>query len=137
MLDPHAANTGIRGQQYSVVQGPLGWLAKGSIDNYQSRARDPRAVVSPGVDDAEVFYQHTPASRLHGGIYNLWGQVPVQGPAHYFNLTPAGATHSGKTGVAAWYQRNVVPLLGQGAPEVRASILTGQLAPSAGRVTHV
>ena len=48
MLDPHAANTGIRGQQYSVASGPLGWMAKGCIDNYQSRAKDPRVVVSPG-----------------------------------------------------------------------------------------
>jgi hypothetical protein len=130
MLDPHAANTGVRGQQYSVARGVLGWLAKAVIDDYQSRAKDPRAIVPPGVDDAEVFYQHTPASRSHGvngGVYNLWGQVPVQGPAHYFNLTADGATHSGKTGVAVWYLRNVVPLLGDGAPEVRERILTGEL----------
>ena len=138
MLDPHAANTGVAGQQYSVASGPLGWLAKGLIDSYQSRARDPRAAVSPVVDDAEVFYQHTPASRagsVNDGLYNLWGQVPVRGPAHYFNLTADGATHSGKTGVVAWYQRNVVPLLGDGAPEVRARVLTGALA-AGGRVTH-
>src|SRR5262249_9515030 len=117
--------------------GPLGWLAKGLIDSYQSRAKDPRPVVSPAVDEAEVFYQHTPASRAsasNGGIYNLWGQVPVPGPGpvHYFNLTAAGATHGGKTGVAAWYQRNIVPRLGDGARELRAWFLSGALALSTG-----
>lgn len=132
MLDPHAANNGLPGQQYSVADGPLGWIAKGVIDSYQSRAKDPRVVVSPGVDDAEVFFQQSPASRaraVNGGIYNLWGQVPVHGRAHYFNLTAAGATHSGKTGVVGWYQRNVVPLLGDGGSELQAWVLTGATAP--------
>jgi hypothetical protein len=130
MLDPHAANTGIPGEQYSTVGGPLGWLAKGTIDSYQSKAKDPAVVVPPGVDDAEVFYQHTNVSRApHGDIYNIWGQVPVRGPAHYFDLTADKATHSGKTGVAAWYQYNVVPTLGDGDPWVRSQILTGAQVP--------
>ena len=33
LLDPHAANNGIRGRQYSVTSGPLGWLAKGLIED--------------------------------------------------------------------------------------------------------
>jgi hypothetical protein len=132
MLDPHAASNGVRGQQYSTASNPLGWIAKGSIDAYQSKSNDPGVVVPPVADEAEVFYQHTPASRAgdsNGGIYNLWGQVPVRGPASYFNLTQDGATHSGKTGVVAWYQRNVVPLLRDGAPEVQERVLTGSLAP--------
>jgi hypothetical protein len=151
MLDPHAANNGVPGQQYSVARGPLGWVAEGSIDSYQSRAKDPRPVVSRDVDDVEVFYQHTPSSRAHGvnlETYNLWGQVPVHEsaaaaaaavPVHYFNLTAAGATHGGKTGVVEWYQRNVVPLLRDGAPELRSWDLSGALASASapgGQVTH-
>ena len=59
--------------------------------------------------------------------------MPVRGgPADYFNLTPTGATHSGKTGVVVWYERNVVPLLGDGAPQLQARTLTGALAGAAG-----
>jgi hypothetical protein len=132
MLDPHAANNGVPGQQYSVSHGILGAIAKGMIDSYQSKAKDPPVVVPPIVDDAQVFYQHTPASRDHGvnsGLYNLWGQVPVKGPASYFDLTANNATHSGKTGVPDWYIRNVVPTLGEGAPEVRAATLNASLGP--------
>src|SRR6202035_1760056 len=35
MLDPHAANPDVPGAQYSVASGPLGWLAKAVIDDYQ------------------------------------------------------------------------------------------------------
>ena len=63
MLDPHAANNGVAGQQYSVSNGLLGWIAKMSIDA-TSRGPRTRAVVVPdNVDDAEVFYQHTPVSE--------------------------------------------------------------------------
>jgi hypothetical protein len=136
LLDPHAANNGGPGRQYSIAHGPLGWVAKGLIDHYQSKAKDPAVVVPSWVDDAQVFYQQTPASRDHGTndhIYNLWGQVPVRGVSHYFDLTADSVTHSGKTGVAAWYQGHVVPTLGEGAPAVAASELTG--APVNGAVT--
>ena len=67
MLDPHAANPDVPGQQYSVASGPLGWLAKVVIDDYQARAHDPRVTVPPGADRVEVFYEHTPASRARTG----------------------------------------------------------------------
>ncbi len=140
MLDPHAANPDVPGQQYSVASGPLGWLARAVINNYQARAHDPRVTVPPGADRVEVFYEHTPASRAHGAnddIYNLWGQVPVPGgPVNYFNLTPTGATHSGPTGVVVWYERHVVPLLGDGAPQLQARVLTGALVGANGRTVH-
>ena len=63
MLDPHAANNGVLGPQYSVGEGPLGWLAKQEINAYQSKAQDPPVIVPPNVQDAEVFYQHTPVRR--------------------------------------------------------------------------
>jgi hypothetical protein len=94
--------------------------------------------VPSDVQDAEVFYQHTPV-RLSGGsnhgIYNLWGQVPVEGAASYFDLTARGISHSGKFGVQNWYQANVVPTLGAGAPFVQADTLTaagGTEAPAGG-----
>jgi hypothetical protein len=82
------------------------------------------------VNDAEVFYQHTLASHSHGvnsGIYNLWGEVPVKGPAHYYNLTAAGATHAGETGVSQWYADFVAPTLGNQAPLMSALQLNAQI----------
>jgi hypothetical protein len=133
LLDPHAANNGFSGTQYGVQSGPLGWLARALIGDYQARAKDPLVRIPPIVDDAQVFYERTPAAHAHGvngNIYNLWGQVPVRGPAHYFNLTADGVTHSGKTGIVWWYERNVVPLLGDGALQVQARVLTGAPSPA-------
>ena len=82
------------------------------------------------MNDAEVFYQHTLASQSHGvnsGIYNLWGEVPVRGPAHYYNLTAAGATHAGNTGVSQWYANFVAPTLGGQAPLIQTLQLDAQI----------
>ena len=133
LLDPHAANNRFSGQQYGVERGPLGWLAQALIRGYQAQAGDPLVKIPPIVDDAQVFYERSPAWRSHGvngDIYNLWGEVPVRGPAHYFNLTADGVTHSGRTGIVRWYWRNVVPLLGDGAPQVQARVLTGAPSPA-------
>ena len=64
LLDPHAANNAVPGQQYSLTSGPLGWLAKGEIDSFQSKAKDPAVFIPARVNDAEVFYQHTLASQV-------------------------------------------------------------------------
>jgi len=133
LLDPHAANPDFPGKQYSVARNPLGWIAKLAIDNYQARARDPLAFIPAGVDASEVFYQQTPANRDHNqnlGIYNLWGQVPVKGASVYFNLTPDGVVHSGKNGVYAWYEHQVVPTLGDGGQRIARETLTGSLDAS-------
>jgi len=127
MLDPHAANNDLPGKQYSVA-GPLAWLANIEVSDYQGEAKDPPAYFPSVVDEAQVFYQHTPATA--GEIYNLWGQVPVKsdGPiVHYYNLTPMGVTHSGKTGIASWYRNFVVPTLGNQAPLVQELQLNGQI----------
>jgi hypothetical protein len=82
------------------------------------------------VNDAEVFYQHTLVSQSHGvnsGIYNLWGEVPVKGPAHYYNLTAAGATHAGNTGVSTWYANFVAPPLGGQAPLIQTLQLDARI----------
>jgi hypothetical protein len=120
----------VAGKQYSTA-GPLAELANIQISNFQGRANDPPAYVPPIVDDAQVFYEHTAATAA--GIYNLWGQVPVrsQGPVvHYYDLTPMGTTHSGKTGVALWYRNFIVPTLGNQAPLVHELELSGQIDDS-------
>jgi len=127
LLDPHAANNNLPGQQYSIA-GPLGWLANMEVSNYQGEAKDPPAYFPSVVDEAQVFYQHTAATA--GEIYNLWGQVPVKsdGPVvHYYNLTPMGVTHSGKTGIMSWYRNFIVPTLGNQAPLVQELQLNGQI----------
>jgi hypothetical protein len=120
MLDPHAANNDVvSGKQVSAA-GPLGGLADLLITSYQGRSQDPPAYVPSVVDEAQVFYQHSPARA--SAIYNLWGQVPVKsdGPlVHYYNLTAAGATHSGNTGVALWYRNFLAPTLGGQGPLAR------------------
>ncbi len=134
MLDPHAANNAVKGPQYSVGEGPLGWYAKQEINAYQSRAQDPLVVVPPNVQDAEVFFQHTPV-RIAGtnhGLYNLWGQVPlVSGQASYFDLTAKGVSHAGKYSVYTWYAINVVPTLGNGGSFVGTDSLTGSRVTTA------
>ncbi|MGE3817955.1 MAG: hypothetical protein AB7I30_00830, partial [Isosphaeraceae bacterium] len=128
LLDPYAASNGVPGQNASF-NGLLGWIAENVIESYQSQADDPPVIVPLWVDGAEVFYQQTPASRDHGTnkhIYNLWGQVPVRGVSVYYDLTPASITHSGKTGLAAWYQRHIVPTLGEGAPALASLTLSGE-----------
>jgi hypothetical protein len=129
LLDPHAANNAVPGQG-SVAGGPLGMLATFVVRSYQSRANDPPVFIPAGVDEAQVFYQHAPASR-YGQIYNLWGQVPVPNlsgnPVAYYNLTSAGTVHSGNHGVSLWYRNFVAPTLGEQAPLIRALRLTGSV----------
>jgi hypothetical protein len=137
LLDPHAANNNLPGKQYSTA-GPLAELANVEISHYQGEAKDPPAYVPSIVDEAEVFYQHTAATA--GEIYNLWGQVPVrsQGPVvHYYNLTPMGTTHGGKTGVALWYRNFIVPTLGFQAPLVQELELNGQIDNSQPMTTTI
>jgi hypothetical protein len=128
LLDPHAADNGVvSGKQISDA-GPLGGLAHLIITSYQGKAKDPPAYFPSVVDEAQVFYQHSPAKA--SAIYNLWGQVPVKtdGPlVHYYDLTAAGATHSGNTGVALWYRNFVAPTLGNQAPLVQQLQLDGRI----------
>jgi hypothetical protein len=130
MLDPHSANTAVKGQQYSVSGGVLGQIAKNTINTYQARADDPPAFVPINADSADVYFQRTKASEAqagHQGWYNLWGQVPIIGEASYFDLTGPGVSHSGKFAVYDWYQLMVVPTLGSGAPVITDSAIHGEL----------
>jgi hypothetical protein len=129
LLDPHAANNNVPGQA-SAASGLFGALARGLVTRYQARANDPPVFIPSGVDAAQVFYQHSSASR-HQGIYNLWGQVPVPNlsgnPIAYYNLTAAGVIHSGNYGVSLWYRNFVAPTLGDQAPLIQALQLKGQV----------
>ncbi len=136
-LDPHAAGNGFRGTQFSVSNSLLGSLAREQITAFQARANDPAPVVQANVNDAQVYFQHTPISAAHGsngGLYNLWGQVPVPAangvPVHYANLTGSGISHAGDFGVYDWYQVNVVPHLGNGPAFFNPSDLTANHAIS-------
>jgi hypothetical protein len=127
LLDPHAANNSIPGQQMSFG-GLLGGLARDVVSNYQARANDPPVFIPPVVDQALVFFQHSQATA--SGIYNLWGQVPVKstGPmVHYYNLTDMGVTHSGKTGVNYWFRDFIAPTLGGQMPLIQELQLNGQI----------
>jgi hypothetical protein len=138
LLDPHPANDAIPGQEYSVASGPLGWLATAEINSFQSKAKDPPVFIPPIVNDAEVFYEHTSTGNSHGvndDLYNLWGEVPVEGPAHYYNLTAAGATHAGNTGVNQWYADFVAPTLGTQESMVQMLQLNGQIDQPAATAT--
>ena len=128
LLDPHAANNNLPGQQLSIAGGVLAPLARAIITNYQGKAQDPPVFIPSMVDQAQVFFEHTPAKGSE--LYNLWGQVPVKsnGPVvHYYNLTPSKVTHSGKTGIQFWYRNFIVPSLGDQAPLVQALQLNGQI----------
>jgi hypothetical protein len=128
LLDPHAANNDIVSGKQMSFNGPLAGLAESLVTNYQGEAKDPPPYFPSIVDQANVFFEHTSASA--GGIYNLWGQVPVrsEGPAvHYYNLTAMGVTHSGKTGVNYWYRDFIAPTLGDQTPLVRQLQLNGQI----------
>jgi hypothetical protein len=127
LLDPHAANQNVPGQQMSFG-GALGGIGRVIVTDYQADANDPPAFIPSIVDEAQVFFQHSQATA--GEIYNLWGQVPVKsdGPVvHYYNLTAMGATHSGKTGVNYWFRNFIAPTLGVQAPLIQELQLNGQI----------
>src|SRR5262249_437540 len=93
------------------------------------KAKDPPPYFPSIVDQANVFFEHSQATA--GGIYNLWGQVPVrsEGPTvHYYNLTAMDVFHSGKTAVAWWYRDFIAPTLGHPAPRVKEPQPNGQIA---------
>ena len=100
--------------------GVLGGLASASSPTIRPKPKIPPAMIPSIVDQAQVFFEHSQATA--GGIYNLWGQVPVksEGPVvHYYNLTDMGVTHSGKTGVNYWFRDFIAPTLGDQTPLIQ------------------
>jgi hypothetical protein len=142
MLDPHAANNGFPGKQYSTKPSTMGEIARNLINDYQSKARDPFASVPANVDDAEVYYQHTYYAMAKGSdrdshYMNLWGQVPAKGPgeATYIDITGPGISHSDDFSVVDWYKANVVPKLGDGGPYINTALVTAKIDPADARTT--
>ena len=56
-------------------------------------------------------------------------------PVAYYNLSAAGATHSGNYGVSLWYRNFVAPTLGDQAPLIQALRLTGSIEDATVRAT--
>jgi hypothetical protein len=136
LLDPHAANNNVPGQQMSFA-GALGGIGRDIVTNYQAEADDPPAYIPSVVNSAQVFFEHSQATP--DGIYNLWGQVPVKsdGPVvHYYNLTDMGVTHSGKTGVNYWFRNFIAPTLGNQSPLIQELQLNGQIDNTQSLITN-
>ena len=105
LLDPHAANNDVvSGKQVSLRAGRSAGLAKGDVSTLPVEGQGPAAPTFPSIGQRGQGLLPAHSARGHGdgGIYNLWGQVPVKSEArvHYYNLTAMGVTHSGKTGVS-------------------------------------
>jgi hypothetical protein len=122
MLDPHPAHNHLLPLFSSVVSDiflpevvtAFGWLAATGVIAFQAAAQDPEVVVPANVNEAEVYFQHTNSLSLlftnwEEAILNLWGEVPVVGTDHCYNLTGPGIGHGE---VPDWYQQHVIPTLG-------------------------
>jgi hypothetical protein len=133
MLDPHPARYGSKFPQYSVKPSFMGWGTRLATDWYQSLAKDPPPAITPNVDDAEVYYQHTYYAFAPNGTWpweNLWGEVPVPVLGNiqprYVDITGVGISHAGNFSVVDWYQTFVLPTLGSDHPFEPTAILTAQ-----------
>ena len=120
-LDPHPAANLPGAAFYSASGGPLGKLVTRTYTTFQADTNDPPAVVPAGVQQSEVYFQHanpTATPNPSEQIFNIWGDVPVQGASNYADLT---GTVNGHYEVYGWYQQNVVPLLRSATPFVSPS----------------
>ena len=116
-LDPHpATNTlanGSSAEFYSASTGAFGQMGVLVITAVQNDMHDPDITIPPGVNDVEVFYQHTSATSatsLFTQFFSMWGEVPIPGANQYYDVTSllGGIGHRQ---VPIWYLNNVVPTL--------------------------
>ena len=70
MLDPHAANNNVPGQQLSIAGGILAPLARSIITNYQANAEDPPVFVPSVVDQCRFF---SSIRRLEAANFTISG----------------------------------------------------------------
>ena len=112
LLDPHPTHNGAV-PYYSASTGPLGRLSERYFLAFQAAANDPPLTIPSNVDQAEVFYQQTPATMAYQPdevFVNSWGEVPALGaPAAYYNVTPVTLSH---VGVYKFYRAVIAPTLG-------------------------
>jgi hypothetical protein len=136
-LDPHPAHnvhtTAPRNARfYSASPGPFGQLGAQLLTRFQNAMRDPEAFVPNTVDRAEVFFQHAPyyaASDPLDRLINIWGETPIRGATHYFDLT---GISNGHYVLPYWYQKNVVPTILTGGTFTPPSATPLPSRPSAG-----
>ncbi len=132
LLDPHPANNSFASPDYSAGKDSFsqyvvvpGYLA------FQALAQDPQMVIPSNVDQAEEYFQHTPASALSifsrspwEPFINFWGENPLlidnqsSEPLISLDFTDDNAPGIGVIGhseVPLWYdqyivqQRNIFP----------------------------
>jgi len=142
-LDPHpATNTRADGSPavfYSASTGPFGQMAVMTITGMQNIMHDPDITIPAGVNDVEEFYQHTnvtEGSTLFGHLFSMWGEAPIPGVNHYYDVT-ALLGGVGHRQVPIWYMDNVVPTLAHGSPTVNLPGLVAAAAPDAPTPVHV
>jgi hypothetical protein len=128
LLDPYPSSNGPKRKQYSVVSGIFGYGLARVMATEQGWAKDPVPYISSIVDQAQVYYQHTPVTLAKAGLVNFWGMTHIDtapGVAvQYANLTGPGISHSGDFGVRDWYWSNVLSHLGDGPTFLNPGELT-------------
>ena len=125
MLDPHPANNSYANPDFSAANNVFGQLAAKVFQSFQSVAEDPQVVIPPNVDEADLYYQHTPASAFSPlknpveSVINLWGEglsfITNESSAvvQVHNLTGVVDPSLGPIGhgeVPDWYVAYVLPI---------------------------
>jgi hypothetical protein len=141
LLDPYPSSNAPKRQQYSDVGGIFGYGLARVMATQQGWSKDPVPVIPAIVDQAQVYYQHTPVTMAKAGLVNFWGMTHVTAapgvPVQYADLTGPGISHSGDFGVRDWYWSNVIQHLGDGPMFLNPGELTAAPAePSSAGSTY-
>jgi hypothetical protein len=128
LLDPYPSSNTPKRTQYSVVSGIFGYGLARVMATQQGWAKDPVPVIPAIVDQAQVYYQHTPVTMAKAGLVNFWGMTHLTAApgvvVEYADLTGPGISHSGDFGVRDWYWSNVVQHLGDSPTFLNPGALT-------------
>lgn len=125
MLDPHPANNSYANPDFSAANNFLGKFAASVYKSFQAVAEDPQVVIPPNVDEADLYYQNTPASAFSPlknpaeSVINLWGEGPSfitnesSAVVQVHNLTGVVDPTLGPIGhgeVPEWYLEYILPI---------------------------
>jgi hypothetical protein len=123
LLDPHPANNSFAAQTASFGSNFFAQrVVKPAYVAFQAAAADPQVVIPPNVDQADLYFQHTPAQAFpvlpnFEAIVNLWGEdqslIINQSSAHLGILDLTGTVDAslgfiGHSEVPLWYDEWVV-----------------------------
>ncbi len=121
LLDPHPANNGYSKPDYSAGSDRLSRALVRIYRWLQAHMQDPQVIIPPNVDEADLYYQHSPASAFPRGSeeahLNLWGEDPSlivnqsSAPLTVLNLTGDVDPDFGTIGhseVPLWYDKYIV-----------------------------